>query len=47
VSGYRAPRLISEHDVVAHFDFELSPTGPLHLLLLINDARALLDPPQR
>ncbi|BBZ09323.1 N-acetyltransferase GCN5 [Mycolicibacterium doricum] len=29
----------------AHFDFEPSPTDPLHLLLLIKDARALLDPP--
>lgn len=28
----------------AHFDFESSPTDPLHLLLLIKDARALLDP---
>jgi GNAT superfamily N-acetyltransferase len=28
----------------AHFDFEPSPTDPLHLLLLIKDARALLDP---
>ena len=27
----------------AHFDFESSPTDPLHLLLLIKDARALLD----
>lgn len=25
-----------------HFDFELSPTDPLHLMLLIKDARALL-----
>jgi GNAT superfamily N-acetyltransferase len=31
----------------AHFDFEPSPTDPLHLLLLIKDARALLDPSQR
>lgn len=31
----------------AHFDFEPPPTDPLHLLLLIKDARALLDPPQR
>ncbi|CAM5707457.1 hypothetical protein MAUB1S_05168 [Mycolicibacterium aubagnense] len=29
-----------------HFDFEPSPTDPLHLLLLIKDARALLNPPQ-
>ena len=28
----------------ARFDFEHSPTDPLHLLLLIKDARALLDP---
>jgi GNAT superfamily N-acetyltransferase len=28
----------------AHFDFEPSPTDPLHLLLLIKDARALLGP---
>ncbi len=27
----------------AHFDFEPSPTDPLHLLLLIKDARALLN----
>lgn len=26
----------------AHFDFEPSPTDPLHLLLLIKDARALI-----
>lgn len=26
-----------------HFDFEPSPTDPLHLLLLIKDARALLN----
>ena len=26
----------------AHFDFEPSPTDPLHLLLLIKDARALM-----
>lgn len=31
----------------AHFDFESSPTDPLHLLLLIKDARALLDPSER
>lgn len=31
----------------AHFGFESSPTDPLHQLLLIKDARALLDPPQR
>jgi len=31
----------------AHFDFEPSPTDPLHLLLLIKNARAQLDPPQR
>jgi GNAT superfamily N-acetyltransferase len=28
----------------AHFDFEPSPSDPLHLLLLIKDARALADP---
>ncbi len=28
----------------ARFDFEPSPTDPLHLLLLMKDARALLDP---
>lgn len=26
-----------------HFGFESSPTDPLHLLLLVNDARALLE----
>lgn len=31
-------------DFYANFDFEPSPTDPLHLLLLIKDARALLDP---
>jgi GNAT superfamily N-acetyltransferase len=31
----------------AHFDFEPSPTDPLHLLLLVKDARALLDPQQK
>lgn len=31
----------------AHFDFEPSPTDPMHLLLLIKDARALLNLPQR
>ncbi len=30
----------------AHFDFEPSPTDPLHLLLSIKDARHLLDSPQ-
>lgn len=28
----------------AHFDFEPSPTDPVHLLLLIKDARVLVDP---
>ncbi len=27
----------------AHFNFEPSPTDPLHLLLSIKDAQALLD----
>ena len=31
----------------AHFDFEPSPTDPQHLLLLINGARTVLDPPQK
>jgi GNAT superfamily N-acetyltransferase len=34
----------------AHFDFEASPTDPLHLLLTMNDARALIGdarPPSR
>ena len=31
----------------AHFDFEPSPTDPLHLLLLIKDARTVVDPPQK
>lgn len=31
----------------AHFDFEPSPTDPLHLLLLIKDARTVIDPPQK
>ncbi len=26
----------------AHFEFEVSPTDPLHLMLLMNDARALI-----
>lgn len=29
-------------DFYSHFDFEPSPTDPLHLLLLMKDARALL-----
>ncbi len=31
----------------ARFDFEPSPTDPLHLLLLIKDARAPLEPAQK
>ena len=31
----------------AHFHFEPSPTDPQHLLLLINGARTVLDPPQK
>lgn len=44
--GVRAMLVHAMHDEArafyAHFDFEPSPTDPLHLLLLIKDARALL-----
>ncbi|WP_102141924.1 GNAT family N-acetyltransferase [Mycobacterium hubeiense] len=33
----------SAREFYAHFDFEPSPTDPLHLMLLIKDARALFD----
>lgn len=48
IVGVRALLVHSLHDnareFYAHFGFEPSPTDPLHLLLLIKDARALLDP---
>lgn len=48
IVGVRALLVHSLHDKArefyAHFGFEPSPTDPLHLLLLIKDARALLDP---
>lgn len=44
--GVRALLVHALHDEArafyTHFDFEPSPTDPLHLLLLIKDARALL-----
>jgi len=44
--GVRAMLVHALHDEArafyTHFDFEPSPTDPLHLLLLIKDARALL-----
>lgn len=44
--GVRAMLVHALHDEArafyTHFDFETSPTDPLHLLLLIKDARALL-----
>jgi len=47
VIGVRAILVHALHDQArafySHFDFEPSPTDPLHLLLLIKDARALLD----
>ncbi|MGV0810776.1 GNAT family N-acetyltransferase [Mycolicibacterium boenickei] len=46
VIGVRVMLVHALHDdaraFYAHFDFEPSPTDPLHLLLLIKDARALL-----
>lgn len=48
IIGVRALLVHALHDQArafyAHFDFEPSPTDPLHLLLLIKDARALFDP---
>jgi GNAT superfamily N-acetyltransferase len=48
IVGVRALLMHALHDQArafyAHFGFEPSPTDPLHLLLLIKDARALLDP---
>jgi predicted N-acetyltransferase YhbS len=45
--GVRAMLVHALHDdarnFYSHFDFEPSPTDPLHLLLLIKDARALLQ----
>lgn len=47
VVGVRALLVHALHDEArafyTHFDFESSPTDPLHLLLLIKDARALLE----
>ncbi len=44
--GVRAMLVHALHDEArsfySHFDFEPSPTDPLHLLLLIKDARALV-----
>lgn len=46
IVGVRAMLVHALHDnaraFYAHFDFEPSPTDPLHLLLLIGDARALI-----
>ncbi|OBK23803.1 GCN5 family acetyltransferase [Mycobacterium asiaticum] len=51
IIGVRALLVHAMHEQArkfyAHFDFEPSPTDALHLLLLIKDARVLLDPPQR
>ncbi|BBY31337.1 GNAT family N-acetyltransferase [Mycolicibacterium sediminis] len=48
IIGVRALIVHALHEqaraLYAHFDFEPSPTDPLHLLLLIKDARALVDP---
>lgn len=45
IIGVRALLVHALHDhasaFYAHFDFEPSPTDPLHLLLLIKDARAI------
>lgn len=44
--GVRAMLVHALHDEArafyAYFEFEPSPTDPLHLLLLIKDARALI-----
>jgi GNAT superfamily N-acetyltransferase len=46
--GVRAMLVHALHDQArafyAHFGFEPSPTDPLHMLLLIKDARAALEP---
>jgi GNAT superfamily N-acetyltransferase len=48
IIGVRALLVHAVHErartFYAHFDFEPSPTDPLHLLLLIKDARALIEP---
>lgn len=48
IIGVRALLVHAVHEQArtfyAHFGFEPSPTDPLHLLLLIKDARVLLDP---
>ena len=48
VIGVRAILVHALHDQArtfyTHFDFTPSPTDPLHLLLLIKDARALIEP---
>mgnify|MGYP001549230703 CR=1 FL=1 len=48
IVGVRALLVHALHDEARtfyrHFDFEPSPTDPLHLLLLIKDARAVLSP---
>lgn len=47
IIGVRAMLVHALHEdaraFYAHFDFEPSPTDPLHLMLLIKDARALFD----
>jgi len=47
IIGVRAMLVHALHDQArafyTHFDFEPSPTDPLHLLLLVKDARALID----
>jgi GNAT superfamily N-acetyltransferase len=44
--GVRAMLVHAQHEDArafhTHFDFEPSPTDPLHLMLMIKDARALL-----
>ena len=44
--GVRAILVHALHDEArafyAHFEFEVSPTDPLHLMLLMKDARALI-----
>lgn len=48
IVGVRALLVHALHDEARafyrHFDFEPSPTDPLHLLLLMKDARAVLSP---
>lgn len=49
IIGVRALLVHALHEqaVYAHFDFEQSPSDPLHLLLLMEDGHGLIEPTPR